>query len=45
MRSLRMVATGHALVQNLRRGNYEIIVEVPAQDRVQVEFCELAYSL
>jgi IS6 family transposase len=28
-RSLRTVAAGHAFVQNLRRGHYEITLDVP----------------
>jgi transposase, IS6 family len=45
MRSLRTVATGYAFVQNLRRGHYEITVDVPVHDRVQVAFTDLARCL
>jgi IS6 family transposase len=45
MRSLRTVAAGHAFVQNLRRGHYEITVDVPVQDRVWVAFTDLARCL
>jgi IS6 family transposase len=45
IRSLRTVATGHAFVQNRRRGHYEIAVEIPVQDRVRVAFTELAPRL
>jgi transposase, IS6 family len=45
IRSLRTIATGHAFVQNLRRGHYEITVEVPIHDRVRVAFTELAACL
>jgi transposase-like protein len=45
MRSLRTVAAGHAFVQNLRRGHYEITVDVPVQDRVRVAFTDLARCL
>jgi transposase, IS6 family len=41
IRSLRTIATGHAFVQNLRRGHYEIAVDVPIQDRVRVAFTTL----
>ncbi len=34
IRSLRVVAAGHAFVPNLRRGHYEIAVEHPIGDRV-----------
>src|SRR6187397_2801823 len=32
-RSARVLAAGHALVQNLRRGHYEIAVDQPPHDR------------
>jgi transposase-like protein len=41
-RSARMVIAGHALVQNVRRGHYELAVEAPANRRVAVAFDELA---
>jgi IS6 family transposase len=44
-RSLRVVATGHAFVQNLRRGHYELAVDQPAHDHVRAAFTELAASL
>jgi IS6 family transposase len=40
--SARVVIAGHALVQNIRRGHYELAVEVPANRRVAVAFDELA---
>jgi len=33
--SARTVATGHAFVQNLRRGHYELTVDLPVHDRVR----------
>jgi transposase, IS6 family len=45
IRSLRAVAAGHAFVQNLRRGHYELTVDVPPHDRVRVAFAELAACL
>jgi IS6 family transposase len=45
MRSLRTVASGHAFVQNLRRGHYEHTVDQPAHDRVRAAFPEHAASL
>ena len=41
-RSARIVIAGHALVQNLRRGHYELAVEAPVIRRVAVAFHELA---
>jgi len=45
IRSLRTVAAGHAFVQNLRRGHYELSTDVPAHDRLRVAFTELARCL
>jgi IS6 family transposase len=42
IRSLRVIAAGHAFVQNLRRGHYELAVDTAARDRVHVAFDELA---
>jgi transposase-like protein len=35
-RSARVVIAGHALVQNIRRGHYELAVETPVSRRVAV---------
>jgi len=43
--SVRTVATGHAFVQNLRRGHYAITADLPVYDPVRVAFDELAPSL
>jgi transposase-like protein len=40
--SAKVVIAGHALVQNLRRGHYELAVEAPDTRRVAVAFDELA---
>ena len=45
IRSLRTIATGHAFVQNLRRGHYQITVDLPIRDRVRVAFTKLAHGL
>jgi len=45
LRSLRTVAAGHAFVQNLRRGHYELTADLPPHDRVRVAFTELAARL
>jgi transposase, IS6 family len=45
MRSASTVAAGHAFVQNLRRGHYELGAEALARDRVRVAFGELARCL
>jgi IS6 family transposase len=45
VRSTSNIAAGHAFVQNLRRGRYELTVDVPPHDRVRVAFAELAARL
>ena len=37
-RSLRVVAIGHAFVQNLRGGHYELATEVGRRDRLAAAF-------
>jgi transposase, IS6 family len=44
-RSLRTISAGHAFVQNLRRGHYQITADLHPHDRVRVAFAELAPSL
>ena len=44
-RSARVVIAGHALVQNVRRGHYELAVEEPVGRRVAVAFDELALAV
>jgi IS6 family transposase len=44
-RSARIVIAGHAFVQNLRRGCYELAVEEPPSRRVAVAFDELALAI
>jgi transposase-like protein len=39
--SLRTVAAGHAFVQNVRRGHYELTADLPVHDRVRVAFGDL----
>jgi transposase-like protein len=44
-RSARVVIAGHAFVQNLRRGHYELAVEEPTNRRVAVAFNELVLAI
>jgi IS6 family transposase len=44
-RSARIVIAGHAFIQNVRRGHYELAVEVPMTRRVAVAFGELALAI
>jgi hypothetical protein len=41
-RSIRVIIAGYALIQNVRRGHYELAVEEPANRRVAVAVDELA---
>jgi IS6 family transposase len=44
-RSARVIVAGHAFVQNLRRGHYELAVEEPTNRRLAVSFQELALAI
>ena len=44
-RSARVVIAGHAFVQNVRRGHYELAVEEPVTRRLAVAFNELALAI
>jgi len=44
-RSARVVIAGHAFVQNVRRGHYELAVEAPVTRRLAVAFDELALAI
>jgi hypothetical protein len=44
-RSARVVIAGHAFVENVRRGYYELAVEEPATRRLAVAFAELAMAI
>lgn len=44
-RSASIVVAGHAFVQNLRRGHYELAVEEPMNRRLAVAFNELALAI
>jgi IS6 family transposase len=43
--SARTVAAGHAFVQNLRRGHYDLAADQPPRDRLRIAFVELARHL
>jgi transposase, IS6 family len=44
-RSARILAAGHAFVQNLRRGHYEIATSIPARHRLRHAFDQLATAI
>lgn len=44
-RSAQVIIAGHALVQNLRRGHYELAVDELATRRLAIAFDELAVAI
>jgi transposase, IS6 family len=44
-RNAGVVIAGHAFVQNLRRGHYELAVQEPTNRRVAVAFDELVLAI
>ncbi len=44
-RTAQVIIAGHAFMQNLRRGHYELATEAPAAERVAVAFTELARAI
>jgi transposase-like protein len=45
LRSARVISVGHAFVQNLRRGHYELGMELDPQHRLSAAFAELALTI
>ena len=45
VQSARTLVTGHAFVQNLRRGRHEIVADQPPRDRVRAAFEKLAFCV
>src|SRR6266699_2029620 len=44
-RSARIIAAGHAFIQNLRCGHYELAADVPARHRIPAAFDQLAMAI
>jgi transposase, IS6 family len=44
-RSARVIIAGHAFIQNIRRGHYELAVEEPMNRRLSVAFDELVLAI
>ena len=44
-RSARILAAGHAFVQNLRRGHYDIATDTPSHHRLRIAFDDLALNI
>ena len=45
MASAQLICTGHAFVQNLRRGHYELAVDVSRERRLAQAFAELTLAI
>jgi transposase-like protein len=45
LRSARVISAGHAFLQNLRRGHYELGSDAGPQNRLTTAFAELALAL
>jgi transposase, IS6 family len=43
--SARILAAGHAFVQNLRRGHYDIATNTPNRNRLRIAFDDLALTI
>jgi hypothetical protein len=43
--SAGVVIAGHAFIQNVRRGHYELAAEEPVTRRLAVAFAELAQAI
>src|SRR5262249_54046770 len=41
-RTAQVIIAGHAFMQNLRRGHYELAVDTPVAERVSVAFSDLS---
>ena len=44
-RTTQTIIAGHAFMQNLRRGHYELAVDAPPATRVAAAFAELAHAI
>jgi IS6 family transposase len=44
-RSARILAAGHAFMQNLRRGRYELATDVPARHGIRTAFDQLTVTI
>jgi hypothetical protein len=44
-RSVRVISVGHAFIQNIRRGHYELATDVDPRHRLATAFAELALAV
>jgi hypothetical protein len=45
LRSARVISTGHAFVHNLRRGHYELAIDLDPNHRIPAAFTDLALAI
>jgi transposase, IS6 family len=45
LRSARVISAGHAFVQNIRRGHYELSMKLDPQHRLPAAFAELSLAI
>jgi transposase, IS6 family len=45
LRSARVICTGHTFIQNLRRGHYELAIDLDPNHRIPAVFIELALAI
>jgi hypothetical protein len=45
LRSAQVISEGHAFVQNLRRGHYELATHIHPRQRFSAAFAELAPTI
>jgi transposase-like protein len=45
LRSTRVICAGHAFVQNVRRGHYELGSDADPKNRLTTAFTELAFAI
>lgn len=45
LRSARVISAGHAFVQNLRRGHYELGMDIDPRHRLPAAFTELVRAI
>jgi transposase, IS6 family len=44
-KTTQVIIAGHAFVQNLRRGHYELAIDIPPTRRITAAFTELAHAI
>jgi len=45
LRSTRVISAGHAFIQNVRRGHYELGSDTDPKNRLTTTFAELAFAI